>query len=1163
MPFSTRFFLATLFLLSGSGLALAQTVLASNRVAVQQPTESNVVSLKSALTDLERRYGVTFFYESRLVRDKLVTPRRGTTLADELADLLRQSGLGFRSIERRTYVLTPAAPAPPGTPSAPFAAPAGPGTPERTETGTLQPIAGEALRLPVRQDVVVSGRITDEAGAGLPGASVRLKNSLRGTTTDAQGTFRLSVPSLNGTLVVSSVGYVTQEIEIGSRSSVNLSLKADEQALNEVVVVGYGTQQQRDVTSSITSLKSADLQNQPVTSPDALLQGKAAGVQVVQNTGSPAGEIFIRIRGTASLLGETRPLFVVDGVPLNNFGGTILDAGGQRQSALADLNPNDIESIDILKDAAAAAIYGARGSNGVVLITTKRGKSGKARFSFDAYEGVQNVARRLDLLNGDQFVELLRESLTNRGRNPLTESPFSEVVPTGTNTNWQDQIFRQAPIRQYNLSVAGGNERVSTFASAGYFRQQGTIIGQDYERYNLRVNLDYQATNRLKLGTSTLLSNALTDRVANDFSGFSILANALTRNPNLPVRNPDGTYPLDPLRNENPVMLAEDIIFKSNQKRVIANLYAEYQLLKNLTFRTTFGIDNLDDRQQRFVPSYVIARQNRAEALAVDADQFTYLSDNTLTYQQQFGAHRISVLAGMGFQKSQSNFLQAGGQTAGSNIIKTIAIADPYVPINNISEWALLSYFGRASYNFKDKYLVDASFRIDGSSRFGANKRYGVFPALSVGWRISEEEFLKNGTLFNDLKLRAGYGVTGNQEGLGGDYPALALYGTGRNYDGNPGIFQANIPNPDLGWESTAAANVGLDVSVLNSRVSFTAEAYLKRTEDLIFERQLPLTSGFNGIGNANIGTMENKGLEFTLNTRNLVGAFRWTTNFNISFNRNRITFLPVNGRLGSDFIYKLPDAYGVEGPYSIYRVGQSVGNFYGYEYLGVYATNEAVPRIPDVPGQPPVQDLWDRGVREGEAAFRDVNNDGFISRADDRLLIGNALPKHIGGMTNTFNYKGFELSVVLNWSVGNKIYNMTRGVLTGMIEDLNQSTEVLRRWRRSGDVTDVPKALYGSSSSSGAAPTDVSSRYLEDGSFLRFRNITLGYALPTSLIQRIGLANARVYLSGQNLITLTNYSGFDPESQNTGGGRIPSLGVDYLTQPQARVVTVGLNVGF
>ncbi|AQG82369.1 SusC/RagA family TonB-linked outer membrane protein [Spirosoma montaniterrae] len=1113
----------------------AQLLLANNRTRQtlpDAPATQRTQSLRQVLKGLETRYNIRFGYDSRLLDGKpAVIMPVADNLSQALVQLLTPLNLTYEAVSDKLIILRDG------------------------------PVA--ATNQPAPQDRRITGRVTaTDNSQALPGVSVTLKGTNRGTTTDADGQYSMNIPDQGGTLVFSFVGYLSQEVAVGNRNAVDVNLAPDTRALNEVVVVGYGTAQQRDLTSAITSLKSRDLQNQPVTSPDALLQGKAAGVQVVQNSGTPAGEIFIRIRGTASLLGETRPLYVVDGVPLNNFGGTVLDAGGQRQSALADINPNDIESIDILKDAAAAAIYGARGSNGVVLITTKRGRSGKARFNFDAYTGVQSVTKKLDLLNGDQFVELLRESLTNRGRNPLTEFPFSEVKPTGINTNWQDEIFRTAPISNYNLSVAGGNDKVSTFASLGYFRQQGTVIGQDYKRYNLRINLDYQATDRLKIGTSTLLSNALQNRVANDFSGFSILANALTRNPNLPVRNPDGTYPLDPLLNENPVMLANDILAQSNQKRVIANLYAEYRILNNLTFRTTFGIDNLDDRQERFVPSYVIARNGRAEALAVDADQFTYVTDNTLTYRKQFGDHTLSVLGGFGFQRSQSNFLQAGGQTAGSNIIKTIAIADPYIPLHNISEWALLSYFGRASYNYKDKYLADASFRVDGSSRFGANKRYGVFPALSVGWRVSEEPFLKGSSVVNDLKIRAGYGVTGNQEGLGGDYPALALYGTGRNYDGNPGIGQANIPNPELGWESTAAANVGVDVSVLNNRIAFTAEAYLKRTTDLIFERQLPWTSGFGGIGNANIGAMENRGLEFTLNTRNLTGAFKWTTNFNISFNRNRITALPNNGRLGSDFIFKLPDAYGVEGPYSIYRIGESVGNFYGYRFFGVYATDEDVPRIPDTPDRR-VTDLYERGVRGGEASFQDVNNDGFISRNDDRVLIGNALPLHIGGITNTFSYKGFELSAVINWSYGNSIYNMTRGVLTGMIEDLNQSTEVLTRWRKSGDVTNVPKALYGSNSLSGAAPTDVSSRYLEDGSFLRFRNITLSYNLPQPLINRAGLSNARLYVSGQNLITITNYSGFDPESQNTGGGRIPSLGVDYLTQPQARVVTFGLSVGF
>uniref|UniRef100_UPI0035930B63 SusC/RagA family TonB-linked outer membrane protein n=1 Tax=Persicitalea sp. TaxID=3100273 RepID=UPI0035930B63 len=629
-------------LLAGSlpSPGMAQTLLASQRNAQTSTDKSPqraAVPLRQALKTLEDRFSVRFGYDSRLL-DSQPTVKMPTAdnLPAALSALLTPLGVQYEKISPTVYVLS-----------------------------ALPAASAKASAVVERR---ISGTVTaSDNSLPLPGVSVTLKGSGRGTTTDAEGRYALTVPDAGGVLVFSFVGYVSQERETGNQSTLDVTLAPDLKALDEVVVVGYGTAQQGDLTSSIASLKAKDLQNQPVTSPDALLQGKAAGVQVVQNSGTPAGEIFIRIRGTASLLGETRPLYVVDGVPLNNFGGTVLDAGGQRQSALADINPNDIESIDILKDAAAAAIYGARGSNGVVLITTKRGKAGKARFNFDSYTGVQRVNKRLDLLNGDQFVELLRESLVNRGRNPLTETPFNQVTPTGINTDWQDQIFRTAPISNYNLSVAGGNERVSTFASLGYFNQKGTVIGQAYQRYNLRVNLDYKATDKLKIGTSTLLSNALQNRVANDFSGFSILANALIRSPNLPVRNDDGTYPLDPLLNENPVMLAEEIQAKSNQKRVVTNLYAEYAILKNLSFRTTFGIDYLADRQQRYVPSYVIARNGRAEALAISSDQFTWVTDNTLTYQQQFGSHKVSVLAGTGFQRSASNFLQAGGQTAGSD----------------------------------------------------------------------------------------------------------------------------------------------------------------------------------------------------------------------------------------------------------------------------------------------------------------------------------------------------------------------------------------------------------------------------------------------------------------------------------------------------------------
>jgi TonB-linked SusC/RagA family outer membrane protein len=1014
----------------------------------------------------------------------------------------------------------------------------------------------------------ISGKITDENGNSLVGASVLLKGTTTGTITDVEGKYSISIPddkAQGGILVFSYIGYKMAERAINNQSIIDMRMESDVTALQDIIVVGYGTQVKTELTGSVTSVKSSDLQGLASTTVDGLIQGKAAGVQVVQNTGQPGAEVFVRVRGSSSLRADSRPLYVIDGVPMNAISGTTLDAGGQRGSALADINPADIESIEILKDGSATAIYGSRASNGVILITTKRGKEGNAKFSFDAYTGVQSVSRKYDLLNESEFATILRESINNRNRIipnsvDLTRNGYPESLrTTGTNTNWQNEIFRNVPISSYNLSVAGGQGKLRSFVSLGIFNQGGTVIGQQYDRLNGRINLDYQATDKLKVVTSITYSTSKNRRVTNDFSGASVIANALLRNPNLPVRNPDGSYSVDPLgRNgtENPVMLANEIEFTTSQKRFISNVSAEYEIVKGLSIKSVLGYDNISDRTQRFTPSFVLFTGGVAQAQAISSETATWVNDNTLNFNKTFnGGHKISALAGLGIQKSIANFLYAGGSGAGSNIIRTIAVATADIPGNFISEWRLLSYFGRASYNFKDKYIVEASFRSDGSSRFGENNRYGFFPALSAAWRIIEEPFLKNSKLLSDLKLRAGIGVTGNQEGLE-NFGSLTRYSTGANYDGFPGIVQGNVPNPNLGWESTTTTNVGIDASFFNSRLNLTIDAYLKNTNNLLFTRQLPWTSGFNSIANENVGSMQNKGIDLGISTVNLNGDFKWTTDFNISINRNKITSLPVNGSAGSDLIFKLPDAYSVEGPYSIYRVGNPVGTFFGYRYDGVYATNEEVPA-----------NLKDLGINQnyfgGYAKFLDLNNDGAFDRQNDRVVIGNALPKHTGGITNNFSYKGVDLSIFMNWSYGNQIYNMTTAVLTSMADDFNQSRQVLNRWQNAGDITNVPLAMYTASSFQGMAFTDASSRYIEDGSFLRVRNINIGYNFPQALLSRIKLSAAKIYFSAQNVYTFTNYSGFDPESQNTGGGLIPTLGVDYLTQPIPRVFMVGLNLGF
>jgi TonB-dependent starch-binding outer membrane protein SusC len=1164
----TRIRYALKVLVVPSLLLLGQPVGAQLALAVQQPVghgtaRASYRPLAESLAVLRDHYKVDILFESKVV-EGLVTSAiwngSGQSIEQSLDQLLSPFGLKYKKINRHSYTVTVDKNA---------AVNKSPRTRSKGKNLVGMLPALERMDVSARQVAsilqTVSGTIRDEEGSGLPGVTVAIKGTSTGTVSDADGRYSLAVPDERAVLVFSLVGFQTKEVLTGGQTVLDITLSPDIQTVGEVVVVAYGTQSKKGVTGSVASIKARDMQGLAATSVDALLQGKASGVQVVQSTGQPGAEVFVRVRGTASLRADSRPLYVIDGVPMNNIGGTTLDAGGQRNSALADINPADIESMEILKDGSATALYGSRASNGVVLITTKRGKEGKARFNFDSYYGVQTLARKLDLLNESEFTGILRETINNRNNiSPnsvdLTRNGYPEALAaTGINTDWQDQIFRSAPISSYNLSVAGGQDKIKSFFSLGIFNQDGTVLGQNYGRINGRINLDYQAAEKLKIGTSITFSTSNSRRVTNDFSGASAIGNALLRNPNLPVRNENGSYSVDPLgRNgtENPVMLANEIDFRTRQRRFIANIFAEYEILRGLTFKSVLGYDNLDDRTQRFVPNFVLFTGGVSQAQSLASETGTWVNDNTLNFNRTFNkVHRLSLLGGVGLQGSRSTFLQASGSGAGSNIIKTLAVATADLPFNFNSEWRLLSYFGRANYSFNDKYIIEASFRADGSSRFGANNRFGVFPAVSAAWRIIEEPFLANSTLFSDLKLRAGIGVTGNQEGLE-NFGSLTRYGTGANYDGGAGIVQANVPNPNLGWESTTTTNVGVDLGLFENRITVNADVYLKQTENLLFTRQLPWTSGFSAIANENVGSLENRGLDLGISTVNIDGAFRWTTDFNISFNRNEITSLPVNGSAGSDLIFKLPDAYSVEGPYTIYRVGQSVGSFYGYRFDGIFATDEEVPA-----------NLKDQGRNQnffgGYPKFFDQNNDGQYDRQNDRVVIGNALPIHTGGITNTFSYKGVELSVFMNWSFGNDINNMTDAVLTSLADDFNQSKSVLNRWQRQGDNTSTPLPMYIANSFQGIAFTDASSRYIEDGSFLRVRNINLGYNLPQQLLRRIRLNSAKIYVSGQNMFLFTKYKGYDPESQNTGGGLVPSLGVDYLTQPIPRVMMFGVNVGF
>jgi TonB-linked SusC/RagA family outer membrane protein len=991
----------------------------------------------------------------------------------------------------------------------------------------------------VKAVITVTG-VVKSNGTPLPGVTVTVKGATGGTVTDQAGKFVIKVNDGDNVLVFSMIGFIKKEVTVGSNPILVVELTEELQALNEVVVIGYGTQRRGDLTSSISSVKGADIANVPVTNLDAALQGKIAGVQVVQNSGSPGDETYIRIRGNGSLFGENRPLYVIDGVPMNNIpaGVSPLGGDGQRITATNDINPNDIESIDVLKDAAATAIYGSRAANGVILITTKKGKPGKTKFNLSAYTGLAEITKRLPLLDASQYVDLISQERVNAN---LPVDPT--IVKTGTNTNWQDAIFRRAPISEYNMSLSGGDNKMSHYISFGYLDQTGTIVGlQHFNRLNGRISFDFMATDKLKIGASVNGTHSVNNRMDNNFSGASVLANALIMNPNFPIYNADGTYYYDANRRAvNPVMLANSLRFLSVVDRYVGNIYGEYAITGNLKFKTSFGMDNQgiqDDRYQ----SVVVNGNNPASGFADYFTQLLWLNENTLTYTPKLkGKNNLSAVIGESAQVTNIRRIGAGGNTSATDLIQSISGFTNRTEASDYrSTSGLLSYFGRVNYNYDNRYLVQAAARIDGSSRFGDNQKYGYFPTISGAWRVSSESFMKKQHFIDDLKLRGSIGVSGSQEGLGNDFPSLATYAIGTNYGNEPGISASALSNRDLSWEATTQTNLGLDLSFLNSRVNITVDAYRKVTNKLIFKLELPFTSGFTRTNGANIGQLTNQGIDISLGTDNIRGKFTWSTNYNMSFNRNKITDLPeivYGDPSSSDFTESLPGLYGTTLPTSIYRVGESVGSFFGYKNKGV----------------DPVT---------GNFTYQDMTGDNKITAAD-RVIIGNALPKFTGGFTNNFSYKGFDLSVFFYFSYGNQVYNQTRAIMERMVGYNNGDANTLRRWTPTNVNTDVPKAVFNDPVLPNSVTNgDMSQRWVEDGSFIRLKNITLNYNIPPTFLKKMKLSSVRVFISGQNLALWTKYSGYDPESQNQSV-KNSQLGIDYATQPQPRTLSAGINVNF
>ena len=1009
-------------------------------------------------------------------------------------------------------------------------------------------------QLLAQNTLTVTGRVTDETGQALPGVTVLLKNSSNGTTTSADGAYRLSVPVTNAVLVVSYVGYLSQEIAVSSRSVIDVRLAPDDKTLNEVVVVGYGTQEKKDLTGAIATVGSRDIQKIPVSGFDQALKGQVAGLQISNTSGAPGGNTSILIRGIGSITGGNEPLYVIDGFPVNNAG---------IGNPLNTINPSDIESIDVLKDASATAIYGSRGSNGVIIVTTKQGKSGKARIEVNAYKGFQQVSKKLEMMNAQEYAAWVTEArnasyLDNvvgaNVNDPNSKRAISYQIPTIfqnpstlTTTNWQDAIFRTAPIQNYQLSASGGSDNFRYSVSGSYFNQQGIIINSGLERYTFRTNLDGKLSDKINIGVTLSPSYTKQSDVQAEghYGALGILSAMQSMPPYVPVYNPDGTYSSYVVATEgqpslaNPVQIANEYKIKPSQFRILGNAYAEYALLKDLRLRTTFGSDINLFKTRTWQPS-TINPSTPSTATARNDENTSWLNENTLTYKKRFGIHTIDFVTGYTIQKSFTNTTIANATNFPDNLVQSINGGTVTSGSENIQIYTLQSFLARANYAFKDKYLLTATIRRDGSSRFGANNRWGTFPSASVGWRVSEESFMKGQSLVSDLKLRASYGLTGNN--AIGNYRAIGQLATANYIIGDaltPGLGRSSFSNADLGWESMRQLDIGLDLAVVNNRVSFTADYYRKVNTNMLFTIQTPAATGLTSAV-VNLGKVENKGVELSLNSRNTVGALKWSTNANITFNRNKVLQM-------SNDAERILSASGGRPAYAVTQAGYPIGSFFGRRFLGIFKTEQEANEYKVQPN-----------AHAGDVKWKDIDGNGVIND-NDREVIGSPFPKYYFGFNNTLSYKNFSLDIMTSGSVGQQVYNNSFYLNNSGVQN-NLKYVYDNRWVS----PDQPgNGLFGRAIRGGKNDnTQYSSVYLFDASFWRIRNVTLAYSLPTALINRLGIGSARVYATATNLYTFTSYMGYDPET-NISGDSFTSFGLDFGAYPQARTVTFGINLSF
>ncbi len=1038
--------------------------------------------------------------------------------------------------------------------------------------GTNIMLMTDATTTTAQQGKKVSGKVTDQTGASLPGVSIVIKGTTTGVISDNDGKFILSNVPQNSTLQFSFVGMKMQEIIVGNQTNVNVVLADESIGIEEIVAIGYGTIKRSSVTAAITSIASKDIKDMPTSNAATALQGKLPGVVVQQTSGNPGNTPSIKVRGFGSISAGTSPLIVVDG---NIVSPTVF----------ATLTASEIESIDVLKDASSTAIYGSRGSNGVIMVTTKRGKSGKTSFNLDVYTGFQQVTKKVGVLNSQQFAEFSKEATNNAyvervagakatDPNSIRPQPSERMrYPQGDLFAWfnfddaakvaalptndfQSEIFRSAPIRNYQLTTTGGNDKIRFLVSGGYMKQDGIVDKSTLDRYTFRTNIDVNVTSKFKIGLDINPSYRSQENVSTDghWASNGVINAALAAIPMAPIYSADGSqwssqqelaapYGLPGVTNA--LANIRENNDQSKMLSLLGNAYAEYQFLPSLKYRMSGNMSFNDIRRNTYRTSRMPLNQllppNQAIGGFNSSMDISYLFNQTLSFNHTInGVHNFEALLGMEATKYYYENSSAGAINFPNDVVQTLNYGTVNSGSSFKTENSVVSYFGRLNYDYMGKYLINASVRRDGSSMFGPDNRWGTFPAASFGWRVTKESFMENLKFISETKIRASYGLAGNNS-FSSNYPYVGLLKPDNYVLGNQlsnGLGASTLANTLLGWEKSRQTDLGIDLGFFNNRIYFIADYYRRLTTDLLLNVNVPTLTGFSSTVK-NIGEMENKGWEFSLSTRNLTGQFTWNTNVNVSFNRNKVIALGPTGdpiRSGS----------GV-GETNITVIGEPIGNFYGYKQIGIFQNQAELDAYPH----------W-ADSRPGDVKYQDVNGDKKID-ANDRTLIGNNQPKFIYGFTNTFSYKGFELNVVFNGVQGGKILNLSRRFFENLEGGQNNLTTVLNRWRSADQPGDgiVPRANSRTTGQNNA----ISSRWVEDGSFLRIQNITLGYKIPQMFLEKVKIQSARIYLSAQNPVTWSKYLGYNPEVSGYEGAL--TGGVDYGSYPLANTFIIGLNLGF